>query len=403
MAGCSSAATAAAASRRPDARRRRRRRRASGALRRRRPAGRSRAGSPDCFLAARKRVNWRAWPICPTPRGELSAALLDALARPGPRDRRRCRRWPASPTRSADDDLQLALYLCYELHYRGLPGVDDALGVGAEPARVPGRRSSGEFEAALREVVPRPAEPVPAAEIDLALREISRARLPAAVALHPHAGDARAGARVPRPPLGLPAQGGRPALVGAAAAVGRRRRRRWSRSRPTSTAAGAPDWIHAELFARAMRALGLDAELRRLPRPDPGDHAGHRQPDVAVRAAPPPARGDRRPPRAVRDDLLDAQPPLRRRAAPARLRRRRDAVLRRARRGRRRARERGGGRSGRRPRAPGPRARRRGCCGAPRRSPTLDARWCGHVLGCWRAGRTSLRYALDARAGAWRR
>ena len=24
-----------------------------------------------------------------------------------------------------DDDLQLALYLCYELHYRGLPGVDE--------------------------------------------------------------------------------------------------------------------------------------------------------------------------------------------------------------------------------------------------------------------------------------
>ena len=25
----------------------------------------------------------------------------------------------------SDEDLQLALYLCYELHYRGLPGVDD--------------------------------------------------------------------------------------------------------------------------------------------------------------------------------------------------------------------------------------------------------------------------------------
>ena len=27
----------------------------------------------------------------------------------------------------------------------------------------------------------------------------------------------------------------------------------------------------------------------------------------------------------------------------------------------------------------------------------LDARWCGHVLGCWRAGRTSLRYAARRR------
>jgi hypothetical protein len=24
-----------------------------------------------------------------------------------------------------DDDLQLALYLCYEMHYRGIEGVDD--------------------------------------------------------------------------------------------------------------------------------------------------------------------------------------------------------------------------------------------------------------------------------------
>ena len=33
---------------------------------------------------------------------------------------------------------------------------------------------------------------------------------------------------------------------------------------------GRADWIHAELFARAMRAVGLDCQLRRLPRPDPG-------------------------------------------------------------------------------------------------------------------------------------
>ena len=66
-------------------------------------------------------------------------------------------------------------------------------------------------------------------------------------------------ARVHGPPLGVPAQGGRPALVGAAAAVGQRRRRRWSRSRPTSTATAAPTTIHAELFARAMDAVGLDS------------------------------------------------------------------------------------------------------------------------------------------------
>ncbi|MFE6840072.1 iron-containing redox enzyme family protein [Streptomyces sp. NPDC057705] len=55
-------------------------------------------------------------------RGPLSAAVADALRSGGP---------PAYATRSvlkADpwgEDLQLALYLLYELHYRGFDGVDD--------------------------------------------------------------------------------------------------------------------------------------------------------------------------------------------------------------------------------------------------------------------------------------
>src|SRR3954462_7881781 len=57
-------------------------------------------------------------PILPEPRGPLSESLLSVL--PGsPRD---------LPTDVADpefEDLQLALYCCYELHYRGFDGVDD--------------------------------------------------------------------------------------------------------------------------------------------------------------------------------------------------------------------------------------------------------------------------------------
>lgn len=58
--------------------------------------------------------------VLPTPRGPLSAAVVEAL-RAGP---------PAelpSPV-SADpygEDLQLALHLCYELHYQGFAGVPD--------------------------------------------------------------------------------------------------------------------------------------------------------------------------------------------------------------------------------------------------------------------------------------
>ena len=56
--------------------------------------------------------------VLPQARGAVTEVLLDAL--PG----------PVSPLSSApaltdEEDLQLALYLCYELHYRGLPGVDE--------------------------------------------------------------------------------------------------------------------------------------------------------------------------------------------------------------------------------------------------------------------------------------
>ncbi|MDQ3769225.1 MAG: iron-containing redox enzyme family protein [Actinomycetota bacterium] len=105
----------------------------------------------------------------PTPRGPVSGALLEALVEaPGglvpfvvPR--------PDDPL--ADEDLHLALYLCYELHYRGLPGVDEhwewnpgLLGVRAA--------AEERFEDGLIEAVPRP-EPVAAEAMDEALREIA--------------------------------------------------------------------------------------------------------------------------------------------------------------------------------------------------------------------------------------
>lgn len=58
-------------------------------------------------------------PALPQPRGPLSAAVLTML-RGDPE--------PADGTAAADpygDDLQLALYCCYEMHYRGFAGVPD--------------------------------------------------------------------------------------------------------------------------------------------------------------------------------------------------------------------------------------------------------------------------------------
>src|SRR5947209_10803725 len=106
----------------------------------------------------------------PPPRGEISEALIASLAReagdlrPPP--------LPATADPLADEDLQLALYLCYELHYRGLPGVDDRW--EWEPALLALRAALElQFEQALLDEVPLPRDAIPADEIDVALRAIS--------------------------------------------------------------------------------------------------------------------------------------------------------------------------------------------------------------------------------------
>ena len=106
----------------------------------------------------------------PSPRGPISELLLDGLRdEPGTLGSVAL---PGFDDALCDEDLQLALYLCYELHYRGLPGVDDRwewdpslLALRAELERA--------FERALLEAVPRAGDRVPAADIDLTLREIA--------------------------------------------------------------------------------------------------------------------------------------------------------------------------------------------------------------------------------------
>lgn len=83
---------------------------------------------------------------------------------------------------AADDDLQLALYLCYELHYRGIDGVDDR----AEwDPKVLGFRAELEarFEMAVRELAVVAPSPHP---IDVQLRsDFAHMRL---LSLEPRAG-----------------------------------------------------------------------------------------------------------------------------------------------------------------------------------------------------------------------
>jgi hypothetical protein len=66
-------------------------------------------------------------PAAPAARGPLSAGVLAALAEPPHELPRRLLRLAAAGTADplTDEDVQLTLHMAYELHYRGLSGVDD--------------------------------------------------------------------------------------------------------------------------------------------------------------------------------------------------------------------------------------------------------------------------------------
>jgi hypothetical protein len=126
----------------------------------------------------------------PAPRGPLSETLFEALRgapggleAPGPVE-------AADPI--ADEDLQLALYVAYELAYSGIRGVDEAW--EWEPSLIAFRNAlERPFEAAVAELV-RPATGEELRSVGGALQRI--------VAEDPGPPRAR------RPPLGLPVEGG---------------------------------------------------------------------------------------------------------------------------------------------------------------------------------------------------
>jgi heme oxygenase-like protein len=108
-------------------------------------------------------------PKLPAARGDTSEALLAELRRPAHALAPIREPNPAEPL--ADEDIQLALYLCYELHYRGLPGVDERW--EWEPSLLELRaRLEALFEDALLDAVPHGAAPA-AEEMDLALRALA--------------------------------------------------------------------------------------------------------------------------------------------------------------------------------------------------------------------------------------
>jgi len=191
----------------------------------------------------------------PEPRGEVSARLLDALT--------------SSATallsipdtefadRFGDEDLHLSLYLCYELHYRGLPGVDEHW--EWQPSLLAARaRLEHCFEQGLREALGDPGGGPDPSQMDLALRAVAdaddgpslseyverQATLEQVLEFVVHRSAYQLKEADPHS-WALPRLSGAPkaAMVEIQA---------------DEYGGGRTERIHAELFAGTMRALGLD-------------------------------------------------------------------------------------------------------------------------------------------------
>jgi hypothetical protein len=192
----------------------------------------------------------------PDSRGELTELLLAALTRPVHPLPLPEVAVPADPL--GDDDLQLALYLCYELHYHGLPGVADEW--EWEPSLLALRRDLEScFEAALRASVARAPVSPPPEDMDLALRAIAdaddapslsrylerRATLEQVLEFLAHRSAYQLKEADPHS-WALPRLCGLPkaALVQIQA---------------DEYGGGVADRVHAKLFADTMDALGLDS------------------------------------------------------------------------------------------------------------------------------------------------
>lgn len=207
----------------------------------------------------------------PRPRGPLSAALLAALTAgpPSADPAARLAQVHDTATRAlhedaapdavlADGDLQLALTVLYELHHRGVDGIDDAW--EWEPALLAVRQSlERPFEAAVRARAGQPAcDATDAPGVATALFELAEAdgppRLARYVAKHADVGQAReflALRSVYQLMEADPHTWAIPRLYGVPKAA-------LVEIQADEYGGGRPGRLHAELFARAMRGADLD-------------------------------------------------------------------------------------------------------------------------------------------------
>ncbi len=200
-------------------------------------------------------------PPLPTPRGPISAHLLDVLRRsPGAAgsDVRASVADGLPADCASDEDVQLALYLCYELHYRGLDGVADEWEWDPSLLALRGRLERA-FERTVRDLVDVPAGIDPAG-MDLALAELiqqddapglssfveRKATAEQAREMLVHRSAYQLKEADPHS-FALPRLWGRPKSAMVEIQV-------------DEYGGGKPDRIHADLYATMMRALGLDGD-----------------------------------------------------------------------------------------------------------------------------------------------
>ncbi len=197
----------------------------------------------------------------PPARGPLSSALIDVLL--GRADVQwlvqSCSTAETSPAVdvSVDDDLQLTLYLMYELHYGALAGVPDSWEWQPDVLRARAVLE-GQFERALRtaaQVPPRSRQPIARTLFAMA-RSDSGPSVASFVARHATRAQV-AEALVLRSPYQLkegdPQTFAIPRLRGRAKAA-------LVEIQSDEYGGGRAERMHSALFARSMRALGLDDE-----------------------------------------------------------------------------------------------------------------------------------------------
>ena len=205
-----------------------------------------------------------AGPSIPRPRGPITAGLIEQLGSNQPKAMLPDVGSVSEPL--ADDDLQLALYLCYELHYRGLEGV--------APDREWNPRLL-EFRSALEEMMLEalvgevgPPEPPPGGVGELVFELVEADEAPSLSAYIEVAASLEEFREfvIHRSAYQLkeadPHSWAIPRLAGAPKAA-------LVEIQADEYGGGDPDRMHATLFARSMDALSLDstygAYLDRLP------------------------------------------------------------------------------------------------------------------------------------------